>query len=88
MSSGMGGGILGGLATGAAVGAGIVAGEALANRFMDGGHRSEQVGTERVDATPPATDWDNNMGGNDFGLNDNSSWDDGGAGGDMGGDWG
>jgi uncharacterized protein len=88
MSGGMGSGILGGLATGAAVGAGIVAGEALANRFMDGGHSSEHVGSERVDATSPATDWDDNMGGNDFGLNDNSSWDDGSAGGDMGGDWG
>jgi hypothetical protein len=86
MGGGIGSGIVGGLATGAAVGAGIVAGEALANRFMEGSH-TEHLAAEHLDTTPPINDWDDNMGGNDFGLNDSSSWDDGGAGGDIGGDW-
>jgi hypothetical protein len=85
---GMGSGIMGGLVTGAAVGAGMVAGEALASRLMDGQH-----GSEHPDATPPSSDWDgnagtnDNMGGNDFGVDDSSSWG-GDSGGDIGGgDW-
>ncbi len=71
---GIGSGIMGGLATGAAVGVGIVAGEALAHRFMDGG------GHNAAPATPVADTWgntsSNDMGGNDFGIADNSSWSD------------
>lgn len=80
---GMGSAILGGLATGAAVGAGVVAGEALANRFIGGHHADERP-------TPPGMDVSqSDLGGNDFGVADNSSWDDGlgGVGGDGGGDW-
>lgn len=69
---GLGSGIMGGLATGAAVGAGMVAGEALAHHFMDGGH-----------AAPAADAWgasgnlaQDNMGGTDFGIADNATWDD------------
>ena len=69
----MGSGIMGGLATGAAVGVGMVAGEALAHHFMDDGH-----GT--ANAAPVSGGWtdtsSNNMGGNDFGITDNSSWGD------------
>lgn len=86
-SGGMGSGILGGLATGAAVGAGIVAGEALANRFMEGGHSTEHLSAAQLGTTQPAADWGDNMGGNDFGLNDNSTWDDASGGGDIDGDW-
>lgn len=69
---GMGSGILSGLATGAAVGAGMVAGEEIAHHFMDGGNPSAGV--------PVADSWDtDNMGGQDFGIADNSSWDDGGG---------
>ncbi|MES1980960.1 MAG: tetratricopeptide repeat protein [Pseudomonadota bacterium] len=86
---GMGSGIMGGLATGAAVGVGLVAGEALAHRFMDGGHADPVK-------TAPATDsWgstSNDMGGSDFGIADNSSWDDSSSvadnSSDGGGDWG
>ena len=71
---GIGSGIMGGLATGAAVGVGMVAGEALAHRFMDGGHN------EVSNVAPVADTWGNNvsdnMGGADFGIADNSSWDD------------
>ncbi len=82
----MGSGILGGLATGAALGAGMVAGEALAHRFM-GGHPGENVAPAVGGYVEPSLP--NDMGGNDFGVADSSSWDDGlgGVGGGGGGDW-
>lgn len=80
---GMGSGILGGLATGAAMGAGIVAGEALMHHFTDGNRNN-------VAYQPSSTSDDhslpNDMGGTDFGIADNSSWDDGSSGGND--DWG
>jgi hypothetical protein len=82
---GIGSGILGGLATGAAVGAGVVAGEALAHRL--GGATSEREPAPPAPAPAPSSSDD--MGGNDFGISDGSSWDDAGGGGDTGGgsDW-
>ena len=90
MGGGIGSGIMGGLATGAAVGVGMVAGEELAHHFMDGGH--SDVGN----AAPVADSWGNSsngMGGSNFGIADNSSWDDNSnvadVGSDVGGgDWG
>lgn len=72
-SSGIGSNIMTGLATGAAVGAGIVAGEALAHHFMGGNH------SDTSPVAPVADSWNtssDNMGGADFGIADNSSWDD------------
>jgi hypothetical protein len=80
---GIGSNIAGGLAGGLAAGAGIVAGEELAHHFLDGGQRTA--------VPPPGEDWNNanpsnsDMGGNDFGVNDPGSWDDGSSGGDSGG---
>jgi hypothetical protein len=83
-AGGIGSGILGGLATGAALGAGMVAGQALAHRLTDGNrHEVDQTplpATTDGDATP------NDMGGTDFGVADNSSWDDSSSG--DGDDWG
>ena len=84
---GLGSGIMGGLATGAAVGVGMVAGEALAHHFMDGGR------SEAGNVAPVADSWGSspdNMGGSDFGIADNSSWDDSSnvADNSSGGDWG
>ena len=80
---GMGSGILGGLATGAAVGVGMVAGEALMHRVLDGGQHANSntlpMDTARTEAQPQY-----DMGGNDFGVADASSWDD--SGGSSGGD--
>lgn len=88
---GMGSRIMGGLATGAAVGAGIVAGEAIARQFTHDDSRNANAA--------PAGNFDNSnnwgpspsnydMGGNDFGVADSSSWDSGGGGGgDSGGSW-
>lgn len=77
-SGGMGSGILGGLATGAAVGAGMVAGEALMHRMMDGGNSTTSTSTIMSDDLLPRDNTASNydMGGNDFGVNDASSWDD------------
>ncbi len=79
---GIGSSIAGGLAGGLAAGAGIVAGEELAHHFLDGGQRQPPV-------LPPADDDARNansgMGGQDFGVNDPGSWDDGSSGGDGGG---
>jgi hypothetical protein len=86
---GMGGQIMGGLATGAAVGVGMVAAEEIAHHMFGGNSASAQgVGDSNYvpfqsipDNAPPADD----MGGTDFGIADNSSWDDSGSSG--GGDW-
>lgn len=88
-SSGLGGQIAGGLATGLAVGAGVMAAQAIGRNLM--GHANQP--------TPPTPPHDNfstfdqptlprntDMGGQDFGINDASSWD---SDGDVGGgsDW-
>ncbi|MDE2600104.1 MAG: tetratricopeptide repeat protein [Rhodocyclaceae bacterium] len=89
---GMGSTILGGLATGAAVGAGMVAGEALMHRVFDGsGNHAASNNTAFGNDLGPSSDnllddaerrYD--MGGNDFGVSDASSWDDSSGGSD---DW-
>jgi len=81
--SGIGSGIAGGLASGLAVGAGVVAGEELARHFLDS-DRSEHLALTPV-REPVESIENSTMGGDDFGLNGDSSWDDnGGSGGD---DW-
>ena len=87
-ASGMGSGILSGLATGAAVGAGMVAGEALMHRVLDGGRREDSYRQGEIFTDTPqsrAADSNYDMGGNDFGVADASSWDDSGGGGSD--DW-
>lgn len=80
---GIGTGIAGGLASGLAVGAGVVAGEELAHHFLDGDRHAGSVQPVFTDPAPSNTE----MGGNDFGINDPSGWDDAGGGGADGGDW-
>ena len=77
---GLGSRMLGGLATGAAVGAGVVAGEALMHRLMDGnsgngGNEQRFSGYQDIPDLPSTPV--NDLGGNDFGISDASSWDDG-----------
>lgn len=94
---GLGSRMLGGLATGAAVGAGVVASQALMHRFLDG-HKDGSGNAAAAgngqnngqnfggfDDIPslPSTPLDG-LGGNDFGVADGGSWDDGGSGDD---DW-
>lgn len=85
--SGLGGRIMGGVATGLAVGAGVMAAEAIGRNLM-GNHNPSEAPAERLSnndyqAIPSNTD----MGGQDFGVNDTSSWDDGGSSDASGGDW-
>jgi len=86
--SGLGGQIMGGVATGLAVGAGVMAAEAIGRNLM-GNHNHSAVQPDNHsnnDYQPIASN--NDMGGQNFGVNEASSWDDGGsadAGG--GGDW-
>jgi hypothetical protein len=85
--SGLGGRIMGGVATGLAVGAGVMAAEAIGRNLM-GGHNSPSSATDSISSNDfQAVDRNTDMGGQDFGINDTSSWDDGGSGDVGGGDW-
>ena len=87
--TGLGGRIMGGVATGLAVGAGVMAAEAIGRNLM--GHNNQPAGGafDNINYNgDPALERNADMGGANFGLNDTSSWDDGGSvdvGG--GGDW-
>ena len=87
---GMGSGIMGNLATGAALGAGLAAGEALVHHFIDGDKNNVIPEPQHGDSSPwnraVDTGDTDDMGGSDFGIEDNSSWDDDSAGGDGDGD--
>ena len=78
--SGIGGHLMGGLATGLAVGAGVMAAEAIGKSLM-GGHE----GSSRQFDNGNSSNYDqpytgnNDMGGQNFGVSDASSWDDGGS---------
>jgi tetratricopeptide (TPR) repeat protein len=85
-SSGLGGQIMGGVATGLAVGAGVMAAEAIGRRlFSDGDAHAHSADAANTQAYEPVQDVNVDMGGQNFGLNDASSWDDGGAASDSGG---
>ncbi|GLR26565.1 tetratricopeptide repeat protein [Limnobacter litoralis] len=73
---GGGSGLLGSLATGAAMGAGVVAGEALMNRILDGHQSGNGQALNSLATIPNESKANYDMGGNDFGLQDDSSWND------------
>ena len=75
MGGGMGSGIVSGLATGVAVGAGVVAGEELAHHFLDGDRTGGATSDNGGNWDQSGTNNDD-MGGADFGVSDNGSWDD------------
>ena len=83
-SSGLGSSIVTGLATGAALGAGMVAGEELVRHFTEGGSASTNQNQPGGDSWETVS---NDMGGNDFGITDKSSWDDSMADMSGGDDW-
>lgn len=77
--SGLGGQIMGGVATGLAVGAGVMAAEAIGRNLM-GNHSQSGLPLENRsnnDYQPSTTNTD--MGGQNFGVTDTGSWDDGGS---------
>ena len=79
---GTGPGLMGNIASGLALGAGVAAGEELVGHLL---HSNEEGGVvPQADAGAAAGNAD--LGGNDFGVSDPGSWDDGGGGGwDSGG---
>jgi uncharacterized protein len=83
---GMGSGLLGSLATGAAIGGGLVAGEALAHHLIDGRPSGEVIPTVHGNDAGVGPSANADLGGNDFGVADSGSWDDGFSGGAGGGD--
>lgn len=90
-AGGMGGKLMGGLATGLAVGAGVMAAQAIAKSFSGEHDNSAKAADNHAGSNqfePVANNYD--MGGQGFGLNDTSAWDDGNAVADSGGgggDW-
>ena len=86
---GLGGRLMGGLATGLAVGAGVMAAQAIGKSLMGSETKPEaQAGNPASNGYEPVAS-NNDMGGQDFGINGTGSWDDGNAvasSGD-GGDW-
>lgn len=72
--SGLGGGIMSGLATGVAAGAGFVAGEELMHHFMDEPSTSTRDNSNNMPIVN--NEPSNDMGGNNFGVEDSNSWDD------------
>jgi hypothetical protein len=90
---GLGGKVMGGLATGLAVGAGVMAAQAIGKSLMgNDSHPAAQpdhLANNNSNAYEPIAS-NSDMGGQNFGLADTGSWDDGDAlasSGDMGGDW-
>lgn len=87
--SGLGGRVVGGLATGLAVGAGVMAAQAIGKSLMGHDEPSSQPHAATDNGYQPIVA-SNDMGGDNFGVNDAGSWDDGGgsfASNDGGGDW-
>jgi len=73
-AGGMGSGLMGSLATGAALGAGMYAGQALASNLMGGHDHGNAAANPNLNQVSGPASSDPN-----FGVNDASSWDDGGS---------
>lgn len=75
-AGGLGSQVVGGLATGLAAGAGVMVAESIAHRLFapepPRWDRPERGAATADDARPPEPD----LGGNDFGVGDASTWDD------------
>lgn len=86
--SGIGGRVMGGLATGLAVGAGVMAAQAIGKSLMGNDAPAHQPDNAANNGYEPFAG-NNDLGGQNFGVNDSGSWDDGGAlaSSDGGGDW-
>lgn len=91
--SGLGGKVMGGLATGLAVGAGVMAAQAIGRSMMGNDeHPAHSADNSSNNGYQPiASNSNSDLGGQNFGVNDAGSWDDGSSAmassGDGGGDW-
>lgn len=77
--SGLGGQIMGGVATGLAVGAGVMAAEAIGRNLMGSHNQSAAPFDNRSNNDFQTIAGNPDMGGQNFGVNDASSWDEGGS---------
>ncbi|MFZ4481008.1 MAG: tetratricopeptide repeat protein [Rhodoferax sp.] len=84
--SGLGGRIMGGVATGLAVGAGVMAAQAIGRNLMGNHDQGAKASEGAAGNDFQAVDSNADMGGQNFGIDQAGSWDDGG-GLDSGGDW-
>jgi hypothetical protein len=88
--TGMGGRVMGGLATGLAVGAGVMAAQAIGKNLLgDSDHNANNHGANLNDGQSRGFEpmpGNADLGGQNFGMNDSTSWDDAGSA-DVGGDW-
>ena len=92
--TGLGGKVMGGLATGLAVGAGVMAAQAIGKSLMGNGDHPHNENSQNVagnsanNGTQPFAG-NSDLGGQNFGVNDTSSWDDSNsvASSGGGGDW-
>jgi uncharacterized protein len=82
---GIGSNIMGGVATGLAVGAGVVAAEAIGRNLMGDHDRGHEYRNDNYGQNFAPAPGNQDMGGQNFGISDSGSWDDGGSGG--GSDW-
>lgn len=88
--SGLGGRVMGGLATGLAVGAGVMAAEAIGRNLFGHDRPPHQADNVAGNSGFDPAAGNNDLGGDNFGVNDSTNWDDGNAvssGSDGGGDW-
>ena len=88
-ASGLGGKVMGGLATGLAVGAGVMAAQAIGRSLMGNHDQSGREPDHFANNDTQALSSNPDMGGQNFGINDTGSWDDGASmdSGGGGGDW-
>jgi Flp pilus assembly protein protease CpaA len=85
---GLGGKVMGGLATGLAVGAGVMAAQAIGKSLLGNHDNASRLSDGSANNGFEPLPGNGDLGGDNFGVNDASSWDDGNAvdiGG--GGDW-
>ena len=85
---GMGGRVMGGLAAGLAVGAGVMAAQAIGKNLMgDNANKNENGASNNAGNSFEPLAGNTDLGGQNFGMNEGSSWDDAGSADVGGGDW-
>jgi len=81
VGSGLGGRVMGGLATGLAVGAGVMAAQAIGKSLMGHNDHPHNENSQNVSGNAASNDYqpfagNSDLGGQNFGVTDTSSWDD------------
>ena len=90
VGSGIGGKVVGGLAAGLAVGAGVMAAQAIGRSFSGNNEQPPANPNDNAASGGQSLPGNADLGGQNFGINDTTSWDDAGSSADAGGgggDW-